>query len=298
MSLDRLPPVLRLRYPGLRQLRQASGSDFVASVLVRVRNEAKELPRFIESLRRQTVFEKIELIVLDSESTDGTLSALSSIDCSIYQIPKTEFSFGQTCNLLMALSTTEVNFFFSGHVCISSERALEMASDDMLAGHTHAGFFRQIPNEVAGASVYDRVFLKVAFPSSHRGRLGNAARFSNAASVVSRRAWEMLWFPDVVFSEDALWATELASKFGWGTSYYAAYTVEHSHNDAPKDVEHRVLLNAIARRAGWRHVLLAVAKFPLMVALLAHGGAPVRKATEYAVAHVSAYLQRATGRAQ
>jgi hypothetical protein len=298
MSLDRLPPLLRQRYPGLRQLQQASGSDFLGSVLVRVRNEAKELPRFVESLRRQSVFEKLELIVLDSESTDATLSAFASVNCSIYQIPKAEFSFGQTCNLLMALSTTEVNFFFSGHVCITSARALEVAAEDMLAGRTHAGFFRQIPNEVAGASVYDRVFLQVAFPARERGQWRKATRFSNAASVVSRSAWEKLWFPDVVFSEDALWATKLASNFGWSPKYYAEYTVEHSHNDAPGDVEKRVLLNAIARRAGWRHVLVSVAKFPLMVGLLARGGAPIGKATQYAVAHVSAYLRSATGRTQ
>jgi len=291
MELDQLPAVLRDRYPGLKQLRRAEGEAFVASVLIRVRNERKELPRFIESLRRQTIFPALEVIVLDSESTDGTLLALDGLNCTIYQIPHGEFSFGQSCNLLMALANSDVCFFFSGHVYIQSSIALEAILSDITMGQAGAGYFRQVPNEHCGASVYDRVFLAHAFPPDSLRKDGSLARFSNAASVLCRQAWRNLWFPDVIANEDALWALTFQSRRLGTIKYYGEYLVEHSHNESAEQVERRVFINAVGRNARWGQVARAAFKFPGMVFLILHRGATWRDAIGFSWAHVRAYFR-------
>lgn len=262
-------------------------------MLVRVKNEAAYLHRLLESLRRQSIFSRLELIFLDSGSTDSTLDSLLGTDCTVYQIASREFSFGETCNLLMALASAEICFFFSGHVIIESPDALSKAYEEIASGRASAGYFRQVPNPHCGASVYEIAFLRRNFPGPEgRGATGRqiVTRFSNAASVLSRRAWELLWFPDVIANEDALWAQEFLRRKSGAIAYFADLPVAHSHNESPDAVEKRVFINALARREGVRGVLRALAKFvPMMVALLASGARP-GDAFRFARAHLRAYV--------
>jgi glycosyltransferase involved in cell wall biosynthesis len=287
-----VPPGLAVRFPSLRRIKRSTVSGPVASVLVRVKNEAANLPRLLESLRQQTIFERLELVFLDSGSSDSTVEYLLGVDCSIYQIAGGEFSFGATCNLLMALSSAEICFFFSGHVIIEQSDALSRACEEIVSGRAAAGYFRQVPNEYCGATVYEIAFLRRNFPTSRgRGstRPANVTRFSNAASVLSRRAWEVLWFPDVIANEDALWAQEYARRRPGAIVYFADLAVAHSHNEDPGAVERRVFINAVARREGIRGVLRATVRFmPMMAALLA-SGAPVADAFRFARAHFRGY---------
>lgn len=288
-----LPPRLAHRFPSLRQIKCTSIANPVASVLVRVKNEAAGLQRLLESLQRQSMFARIELVFLDSGSSDSTLECLLGTDCTVYQIASEEFSFGESCNLLMALTASEVCFFFSGHVIIESPDALSKAYEAIASGRACAGYFRQVPNRHHGASIYEVAFLRRNFPGpDRRGESARQAitRFSNAASVLSRKAWELQWFPDVIANEDALWAQEFLLRKPGGIAYFADLPVAHSHNEDPDAVERRVFINAVARREGARGVLRAVAKFvPMMVALLASGGR-LTDAYRFSRAHLRGYL--------
>jgi glycosyltransferase involved in cell wall biosynthesis len=272
-------------------------SNPLASVLIRVKNEGRGLPLMMESLARQSLFERLELVFLDSGSTDSTLGYLESLNCVLYRIAPHEFAFGETCNLMMALASTDICFFFSGHVVLETLGLIEAGYEEIATGRSAAGFFRQVPNEIYGASVYERAFLRRAFPdASAYGRSGSQARawrFSNAASVLGRRAWETIWFPDVIASEDALWAREFLRRQNGAIRYFADFKVAHSHNENPAAVEKRVYINAVANRSGALGVIRATVRLPFMILAMLAIGAVMREAWRFGLAHFSAYVRSA-----
>lgn len=293
---DRLPTRLANRFPSIFEVKRARDLHAAVSVLLRVRNEAPHIHKFIESLQKQAMYDQVELIVLDSGSTDGTVNCLRDVNCTIYGIDSREFVFGETCNLLMSLSSSNVCFFFSGHVILESDDILEIAYHEIESGRAAAGYFRQVPNVYCGASVYDAAFLRRNFPAPGSRDGTNrkpASRFSNAASVVSRKAWESVWFPDVIASEDALWAREYLRIGDGDIRYFAELRVAHSHNESPESVANRVFVNAVACRSGIRGMLRAIVRFlPMMVTLSCSGGG-VRDSARYSWAHLRGYLASA-----
>ncbi len=300
MTSGTLPPRLANRFRTLREIRRMAPRRAIASALIRVRNEARGLPALMESLASQTLFGQLELIFLDSESSDSTLEYLRTLDCNLYQIAAREFSFGETCNLMMALASTDVCFFFSGHVRLQSSRLLASAYEEIAAGRAAAGYFRQVPHDEYGASIYERAFLRRAFPlrDARVGARGavRATRFSNAASVISREAWSSLWFPDVIASEDALWARAFHERKQGVIRYFAELPVAHSHHENPAAVEQRVYINAVAQHAGMLDAARALIRFPLMVIALLAEGAAMGEALQFSLAHLRAYLRSAAQR--
>src|SRR5690348_14484209 len=71
----------------IRQLQAASCPRPALSVAVRVKNEAAHLPRLWESLKRQSLSPAMEVVFLDSGSTDGTVATIRNFDASLYTVP-------------------------------------------------------------------------------------------------------------------------------------------------------------------------------------------------------------------
>ncbi|CAH0198856.1 hypothetical protein SRABI27_04674 [Pedobacter sp. Bi27] len=238
-------------YRTLLKLRSQSGlsRDERIAVCVRVKNEASELPRFIDSLKKQKMFESIHLIFLDSGSSDDTVSILQNLNCDLYSIHSSEFSFGDSCNLMMSLSDSELNVFFSGHVILEEDCFFQRIFKLFEQIGEFSGYFRQIVNEYLGYSIYDSTFLKYYFPR-YNGQspvlLKKGFHFSNAGSVISRKQWKEIGFEDVVASEDQIFAEEVSAKFD-GIYYFPDLNVKHSHNESPESITKRVKINVLAK---------------------------------------------------
>ncbi|MBO9674993.1 MAG: glycosyltransferase [Sphingobacteriaceae bacterium] len=238
-------------YKTLLKLRSQSGlrGNERISVCVRVKNEAGELPRFIASLKKQKMFESVHLIFLDSGSSDGTIEILKNISCDLYTIHSSEFSFGDSCNLMMSLSSSELNVFFSGHVILEEDYFFQKIFNLFEQIGEFSAYFRQIVNEYLGYSIYDSTFLKYYFPKFNGQSpilLKNGFHFSNAASVISRKQWKEIGFEDVIASEDQIFAEEVSLKFG-GVYYFPDLNVKHSHNESPESITKRVKINVLAK---------------------------------------------------
>ena len=84
-----------------------------ASVCIPVFNGMDNLPELIKSLREQELVE-LEIVAIDSTSTDGSWEYLSSqIDIRSTQIPTSEFSHGSTRQRLAELASNEVVIFLT-----------------------------------------------------------------------------------------------------------------------------------------------------------------------------------------
>jgi rhamnosyltransferase len=85
------------------------------SVVIRAYNEEKHLGRILEGLLHQTV-KNVEVILVDSGSSDSTISIAQSFGSKIVHIPAHEFTFGRSLNLGMQAASNEYVVIASAHV--------------------------------------------------------------------------------------------------------------------------------------------------------------------------------------
>ncbi len=277
--------------PSLQIVKSTVGCDPALSVLVRVKNEHRALPEFWSRLSAQTIFSRTEVLFLDSGSTDGTLEFLQPLPVSIYQMRPEEFCFGATCNLLVSLSRAPVVCFVSGHVLLETRDALEKLHAALSGSVRAAAYLRQVPDTLFGANYYERAYLRRRYPC-HRDleliEMHRPAGFSNAASGLTRDAWEDNPFPEIPASEDFVWA-EKHLALGGKLFYLPGVTVMHSHRDLASTVYQRVRLNAQARGEKGSYLRASYFLVGVLLAML-RMGAPPNEALLYAVSHARAYL--------
>jgi glycosyltransferase involved in cell wall biosynthesis len=260
------------------------------SVLVRVKNERVAIDRFWSQLSSQSIFPGCEVVFLDSGSTDGTLEFLTGVKASLYQMEAHEFNFGSSCNLMMQLSSAPIVVFLSGHSLLTGPEDLEKIYLALNGQRRAALYMRQMPNTVLGANRYEEVFLARRYPTSPNAimRMQKPGGFSNAASALTREAWQANHFPDMHGSEDFEWAKSHLAH-GGSLFYLPSVRVMHSHAESPDGVFRRVRLNVEAKQIQGSRGAAAYYFLGVLGKMLLHGARP-REAWQYAAAHARAYL--------
>lgn len=260
------------------------------AVLFRVKNEIKLLDEMWRGIERQTAYPYTEFVFLDSGSTDGTMEFLSQLPIMLYTIRPEDFQFGSSCNLIASLSIAPNLVFLSGHVLLERNDSLEKVLGLLNANPWASVYMRQIPNRLTGASAYETAFLLKRFPPRPAStvELEIPAGFSNAASGMTRRAWERNPFPEVDASEDYLWAKRHL-ELGGQVIYLPDVTVMHSHCEAPEAVYRRVRLNMRARNMPGSRIRATYYFLGVLGSMLRHGSS-WGDAWRYAKSHAKAYL--------
>ena len=85
------------------------------SIVIRAYNEEKHIGRLLEGIRQQTV-KDVEIILVDSGSTDLTISIAESFGARIVRIPSAEFTFGRSLNFGVRAARREFVVIASAHV--------------------------------------------------------------------------------------------------------------------------------------------------------------------------------------
>ena len=85
------------------------------SLVIRAYNEAAHIGRLIEGLSRQTLHD-LEVILVDSGSTDATVELAASAGAQVVHIPPAEFTFGRSLNLGLAAANCDLVAIASAHV--------------------------------------------------------------------------------------------------------------------------------------------------------------------------------------
>jgi rhamnosyltransferase len=63
------------------------------SIVIRAYNEERHIGRLLDGIKHQTL-KDVEVILVDSGSTDSTVEIAESYDARIVKIPSEEFTFG------------------------------------------------------------------------------------------------------------------------------------------------------------------------------------------------------------
>jgi glycosyltransferase involved in cell wall biosynthesis len=210
------------------------------SAVIRVRNAAADLARCLAALRAQTLpaSTALELIVVDNESTDGSVEVALQHGALIVPISQAEFSWGRALNLGIGRSRGTIVLLLSADVEPVGRNWLEQMLTPLLAtSDVAAAYGRQIPRH--NAPVDEILRLQRSFPahSSHVGighalcKGGELPFLSNACAALKRSAWEHSRFDELCqASEEQPWmAAQLAQ--GLGYLYVAEALAYHSHRD-------------------------------------------------------------------
>lgn len=75
------------------------------SLIIRAFNEEPHIGRLLEGVRRQTM-QEVEIILVDSGSTDATSVIATQYGATVMHIPPAEFTFGRSLNLGLSAATT------------------------------------------------------------------------------------------------------------------------------------------------------------------------------------------------
>ena len=94
----------------------------LTSIIIRTFNEQQYLDELLSKITEQeSKLSDIEVVIVDSGSTDRTLEIAEKHECRITHIPKKEFTFGRSLNIGCEFSRGDIFVFVSGH-CIPANR--------------------------------------------------------------------------------------------------------------------------------------------------------------------------------
>lgn len=195
-------------------------------VVMRAHNDMPVITRTLDMLARQTLPHR--LLVMDNESSDGTLEAVRERAGLIITVPAGTYVPGRVINQAMAATDGDIVVFLNSDCTPRDENSLARLTAALEAEPEAAAVFgRQDPRP-------DCHLLQIKDTEETYGD-GSRQRywrhcFSMASSAIRRRAWEQMPFSEAIqYSEDIDW-TWRARQAGWKIIYAADSGVFHSHN--------------------------------------------------------------------
>ncbi len=214
------------------------------SVVIRAFNEERHIGRLLSGILQQTV-RPVEIVLVDSGSTDATTAIAAQFSVRIVTIRPEEFSFGRSLNRGLAAVTGDLVVLASAHVypvyADWLEQLLRPFEDPQMA----LSYGQQRGQDGTRFSEH-QVFAKW-FPNRSEPR--QAHPFCNNANAAIRRAlWETHPYDETLSGlEDLAWAT-WAMEQGRAIAYVAEAPVIHVHDETPPLVYNRYRREAMALR--------------------------------------------------
>lgn len=240
----------------------------LVSIVIPTRNAGERFRDVLAAIRAQEpAGPEVEIVVVDSGSTDGTPDVARQFGARVFSIPAREFNHGETRNLGFGHSRGSLvgclvqdalpanNAWLAplvgalqgdGRVAGAYSRQLPWPDDDpltqFLVGQWHqVQGARRVCQSLPGPGTLG------SLPFAERRR---ACAFDNVSSLLRRQVWEQHPFRPVRFAEDMDWARRVLQA-GLAVVYEPDSQVYHSHvrpflYDLRRQyVDERVLLDSL-----------------------------------------------------
>jgi rhamnosyltransferase len=215
------------------------------SVVLPTRNGAATLPAVLDALSRQRVDFPMEIVAVDSESTDGTSELLRPRVDRFISIPAGSFDHGLTRNLGIDKTSGDLVVLLVQDAVPESDEWLAALTTPLQMDETLAGTFaRQRPRP--DASAITRHYLARWLATAETGHVSAIASraeftaldpmerlrrctFDNVCSCVRRSVWIRFPFKATPIAEDLEWARDVLLA-GHRIAYVPEAIVIHSHD--------------------------------------------------------------------
>lgn len=212
------------------------------SIIIRAYNEEKHIRRLLEGIRHQTL-KDVEVILVDSGSTDSTVEIAEALGARIVRIPPEEFTFGRSLNFGIREATSEYIVIASAHVYPVYPDWLAALLHPLLDEQVALSYGKQ--RAPASARFSEKQIFHQWYPET--GRLHQETAFCNNANAAIRRSlWEEHPYNETLTGlEDLDWA-KWAKDQGYEISYVAEAEIIHVHEETPRGVFNRYRREAMA----------------------------------------------------
>jgi glycosyltransferase involved in cell wall biosynthesis len=202
-------------------------------IVIRTLDESELIGRCLDTLARQRGGFALDVLVVDSGSTDGTVEIAQSYGHRVLNLDPGEFDYSKALNVGIAEVDGEFVVSLSAHAIPVDDEWLEKMIAPFAAADVAGVSSRQVPWPDAPWQEVHR--LRHQFADSGRSYSrggGDGVVFSNAASAIRRAVWreEPFLLPA---AEDLEWAKRVIAA-GWRIVYESEAAVYHSHDESPR----------------------------------------------------------------
>lgn len=206
------------------------------SVIIPTLNAGLNLAALLNALEEQTR-EATEIIVVDSESTDDTVTISRCYGCKTLNVSRRDFGHGETRTIAAENAAGDLLVYFTQDVVPCNKNAIENLVKDFRDDCVGAAFGRQVA--YMSDSFFARHLRQFNYPSNSYERvLGDKESlglktvfFSNSFAAYKREVLKKVDYfqSGLIFGEDTCAAARILLN-GYRIVYAAEASVFHSHN--------------------------------------------------------------------
>lgn len=206
------------------------------SIIIPTYNAGKKFEKLALMIKKQTANIR-QVLVIDSSSTDETVSIADKYGFTVEIIPRSEFGHGKTRQFALEKVKTEIVVFLTQDALLYDEFSIENIVQCLISDENIAAVYgRQIPYENIGilgkfARFYNYPPISKINNFDDRKERGIKTAFlSDSFSAYKKSLLNKIGgFPDVNFGEDTYVAAKLLMN-AYKTAYCADAKVYHSHD--------------------------------------------------------------------
>jgi len=213
------------------------------SLVIRAYNEEKHIGRLLEGIKQQTLND-VEVILVDSGSTDATVSIAESFGARVVRIAAGEFTFGRSLNFGVREATREFVVIASAHVYPVYPDWLESLLPPFAADERVALTYGKQRGPDSAKYSEQQIFHRWYPDASDSNQ--PTAFCNNANAAIRKSMWEKNPYDETLTGlEDLAWA-KWTKEQGYKIAYVAEAEIVHIHNETPRGVFNRYRREAMA----------------------------------------------------
>ncbi len=214
------------------------------SVIIRTYNESRYLPELLSEIQKQSVSaNSIEIILVDSGSSDDTVSIAINFGCRIIKINKEDFSFGRSLNLGCEAAEGDILVFVSGHCIPVDQNWLMNLITPISDGRVVWTYGRQIGIQ---QSRFSEVQIFEKYYPSESAVPQDGFFCNNANAALLKSVWHGHRFNEELTGLEDMHLARLVVNKGMKLGYVADATVFHIHNESWQKIKNRFEREALA----------------------------------------------------
>ncbi|CAH2029941.1 glycosyltransferase family 2 protein [Trichlorobacter ammonificans] len=219
-------------------------ANATTSIIIRCCNEEQHIGKLLAGICQQTISD-VEIVIVDSGSTDATLAIASRYPVKVVHIRPADFTFGRALNIGCEAASGEILVIASAHVYPVYNDWLEKLTSFFFDPKVALVYGKQRGNEVSKYSEL-RIFQKW-FPDASSGFQSHPF-CNNANAAIRRSVWECCRYDENLTGlEDLDWAKRILVE-GHRMAYSAEAEIIHVHEENLSRILNRYRREAIAMK--------------------------------------------------
>ncbi len=212
------------------------------SVIIRAYNEEQHIGRLLEGIKRQTLRE-MEVVLVDSGSTDATVTVAQGYGAKVVHIRPQDFTFGRSLNLGIAAASHPIIAIASAHVYPVYPDWLERLTAPLADPQVALAYGKQ--RGAAGSKFSEHQVFARWFPDAPAPRQPHPF-CNNANAAIRRSLWEQRPYDETLTGLEDLDWSRWAQAQGHAIAYVPEAEIIHIHNETPRGVRNRYQREAMA----------------------------------------------------